>query len=133
MGFYIGILIKSSPLKGGVHKLMILLRDLPKEFLRKFFGEEMGGYRGRGGYPLPVPPPPLRSRFLYRIVGHNSEPCRNFGTILRHKLPIIHPDLPIPTRDLNSSVQPELLNTKCLDRNPDNSFINRINSPQKGI
>ena len=46
MGFYIGILIKSSPPKGGVHKLMILLRDLPKEFLRKFFGEEMGGVRG---------------------------------------------------------------------------------------
>ena len=23
--------------------MMILLRDLPKEFLRKFFGEEMGG------------------------------------------------------------------------------------------
>ena len=41
MGFYTGILIKSSPPKGGVHKLMILLKDLPKEFLRKFFGEEM--------------------------------------------------------------------------------------------
>ena len=46
MGFYIGILIKTSPPKGGVHKLMILLRDLPKEFLRKFFGEEMEGVRG---------------------------------------------------------------------------------------
>ena len=46
MGFYIGILIKSSPPKGGVHKLMILLRDLPKELLRKFFGEEMGGGQG---------------------------------------------------------------------------------------
>ena len=46
MGFYIGILIKSSPPKGGVHKLMILLRDLPKEFLRKFFGEEKGGSGG---------------------------------------------------------------------------------------
>ena len=46
MGFYIGILIKTSPPKGGVHKLVILLRDLPKEFLRKFFGEEMGGVRG---------------------------------------------------------------------------------------
>ena len=46
MGFYIGILIKSSPPKGGVHKLMILLRDLPKDFFRKFFGEEMGGVRG---------------------------------------------------------------------------------------
>ena len=46
MGFYIGILIKSSPPKGGVHKLMIFLRDLPKEFLIKFFGEEMGGSGG---------------------------------------------------------------------------------------
>ena len=46
MGFYIGILIKTSPPKGGVHKLMILLRDLPKVFLTKFFGEEMGGVRG---------------------------------------------------------------------------------------
>ena len=26
----------------------------------------MGGYRGRGGYP-PHVPPPLRSRFLYRV------------------------------------------------------------------
>ena len=46
MGFYVGILIKSSPPKGGVHKLMILLRDLPKEFSTKFFGEEMGGGQG---------------------------------------------------------------------------------------
>ena len=43
MGFCIGILIKTSPPKGGVHKFMILLRDLPKEFLRKSIGEEMGG------------------------------------------------------------------------------------------
>ena len=42
--------------------------------------------------------------------GHNSEPCWNFGTILRRDLPIIPPDLPIPTRDLNSSVRPEFLN-----------------------
>ena len=40
----------------------------------------------------------------------------NFGTILRHKLPIIHPDLPIATRDLNSSVQPEFLNPNFLYR-----------------
>ena len=42
-----GVLYRDShsivPSKGGVHKLMILLRDLPKEFLRKFFGKEMGG------------------------------------------------------------------------------------------
>ena len=42
--------------------------------------------------------------------GHNSEPCGNFWTILRHKLPIIHPDLPIPSNNLNSNVQPEFLN-----------------------
>ena len=41
---------------------------------------------------------------------HNSEPCGNFWTILRHKLPIIHPDLPITSNNLNSKVQPELLN-----------------------
>ena len=29
--------------------------------------------------------------------GHNSEPCGHFETILRHKLPIIHPKLPKPT------------------------------------
>ena len=46
--------------------------------------------------------------------GHNSEPSRNFGTILRHKLPIIHPDLSIPTRSPNSSVQPEFSNPKFL-------------------
>ena len=52
MGVDIGILIKSSPPKGGVHKLMILLRDLPKKFLRKLFGEEMGG--GSGGPRPPI-------------------------------------------------------------------------------
>ena len=45
---------------------------------------------------------------------NNSEPCGNFRTILRHKLPIIHPDLPKPTRSPNSSVQPEFLNPKFL-------------------
>ena len=45
-----------------------------------------------------------------KCFGHNSEPCGNFGTISRHKLPIIHPELPIPTRDLNSSIQPKFLN-----------------------
>ena len=46
MGFYLGILIKSSPPKGGVHKLQILLREQLEDFLRNFFGEEMGGVRG---------------------------------------------------------------------------------------
>ena len=32
--------------------------------------------------------------------------------MLRHNLPIITPDLPIPTRRQNSSVKPELLNPK---------------------
>ena len=50
------------------------------------------------------------SREHYRFFGHNSEPCGNFWTILRHKLPIIHPDLPIPFNNLNSNVQPEFLN-----------------------
>ena len=35
-----------SPTIGGVHKLMILLRDLVKERLQNIFGEEMGGVRG---------------------------------------------------------------------------------------
>ena len=35
-----------SPTIGGVHKLMILLRDLVKENLQNIFGEEMGGVRG---------------------------------------------------------------------------------------
>ena len=61
------------------------------------------------------------------FLGHNSEPCRNFGTILRHKLPIIHPDLPIPTRDLNSSVQSEFLKPKFLYENPKLSDIFLLN------
>ena len=52
----------------------------------------------------------INSRENYRFFGHNSEPCGNFWTILRHKLPIIHPDLPIPSNNLNSNVQPEFLN-----------------------
>jgi hypothetical protein len=52
----------------------------------------------------------INSRENYMFFGHNSEPCGNFWTILRHKLPIIHPDLPIPSNNLNSSVQPEFLN-----------------------
>ena len=52
----------------------------------------------------------INSRERYMFVGHNSEPCGNFWTILRHKLPIIHPDLPIPSDNLNSDVQPEFLN-----------------------
>ena len=35
-----------SPTIGGVHKLMILLRDLVKDNLQRIFGEEMG--RGQG-------------------------------------------------------------------------------------
>ena len=31
---------------GGVHKLMILLRDLVKEQVQKIIGEEMGGGQG---------------------------------------------------------------------------------------
>ena len=55
-----GVLYRDShkivPTKGGVHKLMILLRDLPKDFLRKFFGEDMRGSRG--------PRPPSRKLIL---------------------------------------------------------------------
>ena len=58
----------------------------------------------------------INSRENYRCFGHNSEPCGNFWTILRHKLPIIHPDLPIPSNNLNSNVQPEFLNPMCLHK-----------------
>ena len=33
----------SPTIRGGVHKLIILLRDLVKETIHKLFGEEMGG------------------------------------------------------------------------------------------
>ena len=52
----------------------------------------------------------INSREKYKFFGHNSEPCGNFWTILRHKLPIIDPDLPIPSNNLNSNVQPVFLN-----------------------
>ena len=46
MGFYTGILIKSSPPKGEVHRIQVLIRELFENTLRNFFGEEMGGVRG---------------------------------------------------------------------------------------
>ena len=58
-------------------------------------------------------PTPEKSLF-----GHGSSPIRNQETVLRHNLPIINPDLPIPSRDLNSSIQPELLNPKFLHKSP---------------
>ena len=61
----------------------------------------------------------FNSREHLRFLGHNSEPCGNFGTMLRHKLPVIHPDLPIPTRDLNSSVKLEF----CA---PDTSILKNV-------
>ena len=36
----------SPAMGGGVHKLMLSLRDLSKETLQKVFGEEIGGVRG---------------------------------------------------------------------------------------
>ena len=65
----------------------------------------------------------FNSRENYRFYGHNSEPCRNFGTILRRKLPIITPDLPIPTRGLNSSAQPKFLNPKFLYKTEQTSRV----------
>ena len=41
------------------------------------------------------------SREIGRSFGHNSEPVRSSEIMLRHYLPIITPDLPIPTKDLN--------------------------------
>ena len=65
----------------------------------------------------------FNSRENYRFFGHNSEPCGNFWTILRHKLPIIHPDLPIPSNNLNSSVQPEFLNPIFLHKTEKSSRV----------
>ena len=69
----------------------------------------------------------VNSREHNWFFGHNSEPCGNFGTIFRHKLPIIHPDLPIRTRDLNSNVQPEFQNPKFLYKNPKHEFSYTLN------
>ena len=55
---------------------------------------------------------------IFSYLGHNSEPCGYFRTILRHKLAIILPELPIPTRSLNASVQPEFLNPTVLYKDP---------------
>ena len=43
---------------------------------------------------------------------HNSAPSRSQETILRQILPIITPDLPIPSRSLNSIIRPEFFNSK---------------------
>ena len=61
-------------------------------------------------------PRTIREKGLIVVVGHNSEPCGNFGTILRHKLPVIHPDLPRSTTDLNSSAQSQFLNPTFLHK-----------------
>ena len=57
------------------------------------------------------------------VFGHNSLPRRKQITILRHKLPIITPDLPIPTRRQNSSVKPELLKPNLLYKSLKISFV----------
>ena len=46
---------------GGVHKLMILLRDFVDNFLTKFFGEEVGGSGG------PRPPSEISKEISYDI------------------------------------------------------------------
>ena len=64
----------------------------------------------------------FRRRIVIQSGCYNSEPRGNFRTILRHKLPIIHPELPIPTSDLNSSVQPEFPNPKFYTEISENEF-----------
>ena len=46
---------------------------------------------------------------IYRLFGHNSAPSRSQETMLRQNLPIINPDLPTPTRSLNSINRPQFL------------------------
>ena len=65
----------------------------------------------------------INSREICRLFGHNSEPCGNLWTILRHKLPIIHPDLPIPCINLNSNVQPEFLNPNIVYKTEQSSRV----------
>ena len=45
MGFYTGILIKSSPPKGGVHKLQIFSREKYIDFSQNFATPHGGSYR----------------------------------------------------------------------------------------
>ena len=66
------------------------------------------------------------------VFGHNSLPRRSQITILRHKLPIITPDLPIPARRQNSSVKPEYLNPKFLYKFLNFSFLISLLIPLKG-
>ena len=46
MGFLLGNSHEISPTMGGVHKFMILLRDLVKDISQTIFGEERGGQGG---------------------------------------------------------------------------------------
>ena len=41
-----GFSLKRLIRRGGVHKIQILIEDFLKEFLRNFFGEEIGGVKG---------------------------------------------------------------------------------------
>jgi len=52
----------------------------------------------------------FNTRELGQFFGHNSAPIGSLETVLRQILPIHTPDLPVPTRNLNSSVRPELFN-----------------------
>ena len=45
-----------APTIGGVHKLMILLRNVLNEKLQKIFGEEMGGGQGDPDLLIKYPP-----------------------------------------------------------------------------
>ena len=61
MAFGTGILIKHFVHMGGVHKIQISIRENVEYFLRKFFGEEMGGGQGD--------PDPLVNKTFKTILG----------------------------------------------------------------
>ena len=73
MGFYLGILMKSPP-PWGVHKLMILLRDLVKDILLNIFGEENGGGQGD--------PDPKTYRSCFRGVACSTVQFSSFSSIV---------------------------------------------------
>ena len=74
----------------------------------------------------------IRYNSFHFLLGHNSEPCGNFATILRHKRPIITPDLPIPARRQNSSVKREFFESVFLYKILNFSFLISLFIPLKG-
>ena len=54
---------------------------------------------------------------FFCFFGHNSEPHHAFWTKIGGNLPLSLPELPIPTRDLNSSSRPKFFRPKVFEKN----------------